>query len=352
MKFSKCLFLSTLLALTLSGCNRGSRGGGGGGKKSGNIPPMELTEEQQIIYNEHYTNKVDCFGNGGRTYDLINKVGYDLIEEIHKYLIDQHKVYYKYQQINGVLYSDIDKNTSGKIELFYTGAQKSSYRSGSTSGTQNREHVWPCERSTGLWYRQSTTWEQQIDTNGNYWGGGSDLFHVRPSDAVVNTTRSNARFYQFSGSEVYEECGESGGLYNIKIDSSLSAKKVEVHDAFKGDTARLLAYMYVHYNRMGYDVYYSNNYVAPTPVYDKSQAVPTGKGSDNKNHDPNVCGLLNFTDIFAYKNESDCIAVLKQWNAVDAPSETEKMRNNSVERKQQNRNPFVDFPQLIDRCFG
>lgn len=347
MKFSKSMVLVSFFALLLTGCT--NSGGGGGGKRSSKVQPMELSEEQWAIYNEHYTNKVDCYGNDVAAYDFINKIGYDLMQEVHNYLIDQHTVYYRYNQINGTLYKKIDRPSaaSQQIELFYSGKCINSY-----SSTQNREHVWPCERSTGLWYRQASTWEQKIDTNSQYWGGGSDLFHVRPADGTINSVRSNARFYQFGEGEYYEEQGETGGLYNIKVDMISSAKKVEVADAFKGDTARLLAYMYIHYNQMGHDVYYSNSYTSPTPVYTKDEAIPYGQGSDGKNHDPNVCGRLSFSDIFAYKDENECIRVLKEWNKIDEPSETEIVRNETVQELQHNRNPFVDFPQLIDRCFG
>ena len=346
MKVTKPFYLLSLVALALTGCNSSKGGGGGGGK----LKPLVLTEEQQAIYEQYYCNQTDCFGNEGRTYDIINKVGADLMLELHKYLIDQHHHYLIYSksaanEVKAELFEKVDKNDEGQIELFYTGKAISSYGSG-----QNREHVWPCANSGGLWYRDADAFEHYIDTNPNYWGGGSDAYHIRPADGEVNEIRSNSRFYQFKDGEKYEEVGEDGGSYTIKIDSTVSRKKVEVDDVYKGDTARLLAYLYVHYTRMGYDVYYSKD-DPKKPVYTKEEAVTFQPGSHGKGHDPNVCGTLNFTNIFAYSTEAEAIKLLKAWNKIDDPSSIEKHRNDAVTEIQGNRNPFVDFPELIDRLF-
>jgi len=360
MKLSKSMVLLSFLAIVLTGCNGGGKKGGGGNKTTSKgdetvLPELELTDEQRQIYEQHYTNKTDCFGNDVEKYNILTLGGYSLIKEIHKYLIDQHTTYVKYNDINGGIYKNIDKaaGQDGKIELFYTGKLVTSYSSGSTAGKQNREHVWPCERSN-LWYRKSDYWEYQIDTNGRYWGAGSDLYHVRPADAVVNTVRSNSRFYEFVDGDNLDRYtqGESGGLYDITVDDLSATKRVEVADAFKGDVARLLMYLYVHYTKTGYDVYYSNNPTNPSPVYNKDEAIPMGTGSDGKVHNSDVCGQLPLTDIIYYKDESKCIELIKRWNAVDAPSDTEKLRCDTIQSQYQgNRNPFVDFPQLIDRCF-
>lgn len=357
MKLSKGMVLVSFLAIALTGCNSG----GGGKKKTStskgdpHLPELELTDEQRAIYEAHYCNKTDCFGNPVEKYDILTLGGYSLIKEIHKYLIDQHTTYIKYNSINGGVYKNIDKYAggTGQIELFYTGKIVTSYQSGSTAGKQNREHVWPCERSN-LWYRKSDFWEYQIDTNGNYWGAGSDLYHVRPADAVVNTVRSNSRFYEFTDDDNLDRYtqGEDGGKYVITVDDMSATKRVEVANEFKGDVARLLMYLYVHYSKTGYDVYYSNNIANPTPVYSKDEAMAPGSGSDGRNHNPDVCGQLPLTDIIMYKEESKCFDLIKRWNAIDEPSATEKLRCDTIQNQYQgNRNPFVDFPQLIDRCF-
>ena len=45
-------------------------------------------------------------------------------------------------------------------------------------------------------------------------------------------------------------------------------------------------------------------------------------------------------------------SLLLQWHALDPVSETEQVRNDVIETVQGNRNPFVDFPQLVDYIWG
>jgi deoxyribonuclease-1 len=42
------------------------------------------------------------------------------------------------------------------------------------------------------------------------------------------------------------------------------------------------------------------------------------------------------------------LALFKVWNKIDPPSKQEKMRNNTIEKLQGNRNPFIDKPTLAD----
>ena len=50
--------------------------------------------------------------------------------------------------------------------------------------------------------------------------------------------------------------------------------------------------------------------------------------------------------------DSWLLALLLEWNALDPVSEMEVRINNSVERIQGNRNPFVDYPVLADCIWG
>ncbi len=50
-----------------------------------------------------------------------------------------------------------------------------------------------------------------------------------------------------------------------------------------------------------------------------------------------------------YDSEERCLEVLKAWNKLDAPSNVEKLRNETVQKIQGNRNPFVDHPELVDQ---
>lgn len=316
---------------------------------------LSLSDSQREIYESHYGIKRDCHGHPIGHYNFTSLTKNNLQGEIHDYLIDQHHRYFKYsRELGAGVFQTIDKiPNSDKMENFYTAKQADKYSSGSVTGKHNKEHVWPCANSTGLWYRSASYWEYLIDTNTNYWGGGSDLFHIRPCEHDVNEHRGNAKFYSFTSSETKYEIGEDGGTYKIKVDAQSRPNKVEVADAFKGDVARIIMYIYVHYRVVGSRfVYYSNNESDPSPVYNLDEAIHQGTGSDDKEHTPHVCGNLSLRNIFQGSSESASIQLLKSWNAIDPVSEIERQRNDVIESQYQgNRNPFVDFPELIDRCF-
>ena len=329
--------LLVLCGFCLTACNSS----GGGKKKKSNQPTSESHEpvnpdDHWEGYAEHYMEKEDRNGNFVYDYELEKTEGEELRKNIHHYLIDQHRTYLHYNQITGMYrHTDIPDGQT-KYEMFYTGNL-------STSNT-TREHIWCCANSNNMWYRNSSKQEWRMDDGGgpeNYWGGGSDIYQLRPCDYDVNSARSNYRYTVFTDSN-YSEATD-GGPYKLKYNES--KKTCEVADYFKGDVARTLMYIYMHYNAMdNYDVYYSNDY---TPTYNPSEAIP-----ESSTHSPYVCGSLNFTFIMSYSSEDACISKLKAWNKLDPVSDLERKRNDVVETYfQGNRNPFVDYPELVDKCF-
>lgn len=211
------------------------------------------------------------------------------------------------------------------IQSFYSG-KKASWKSGT------REHVWPCANSENLWSHG------HIDSSTDYFGGGSDLYHVRPCNSYMNTARGNSKFVDFD--DFPGAYGEND-IIEVKYDGSANkglkifgadlngtthyqyAKLCEVDDSFKGDVARILAYVYLHYYRF-----------STTPA-DKADYV----------------GLLSFQQVLGYK-EDKCYKKLIEWNKLDKPSDVEKLRNDTVQKIQGNRNPFVDYPDLMETIFG
>lgn len=61
----------------------------------------------------------------------------------------------------------------------------------------------------------------------------------------------------------------------------------------------------------------------------------------------NFCMDNNFPTLNKYAQR-----VMLAWHRADPVSEIERMRNNEVEKIQGNRNPFVDFPQLVEHVWG
>lgn len=335
-KVYQTALFATLLAVCLTGCNGSKKRGGGGGGGGGDV------------YSKYYKNQLDFNGNKVDDYHLKDTTGEELQKQIHHYLIDQHKTYLHYSSIAKYYLKTDRLDETGVYECFYTAYNNNL--------NVTREHIWCCANSNGMWYRSSKELEWHMDDKKeqgekeNYWGGGSDIFQLRPSTYEVNSARSNYKYTVFEDSN-YESITDEGAPYSLKYNNS--KKLCEVDDYFKGDVARTLMYIYMHYNSFdNYDVYYSKEF---TPTYDFNNAVEKVAGS----HTPYVCGpdrndgskWLQFNLIMDY-NESQCIRLLKEWNRIDPPSALEKQRNNYIcEKVQGNRNPFIDFPELVDKCF-
>lgn len=292
------------------------------------IPDYEV---DKTIIDNHYTN-----------YDL-TKTGGRLQLELQKYCFDKHVNWIRYGQINSYYVTTTSRDSTEAIskgskinEWYYTGKLKEG-----TSGS-NREHVWPCANSGGLWDHNADKSSPHYVDNTNYVGGGSDLYHVRLCESKVNTARGNSRFVSFddpewSGMKASTlEYGESGGKYTIRLynyETTTSggvqfAKQAEPADEMKGDVARLILYVYIHYLDRG--------------EYPEGEIKSGYKYSD-------VVGGLSLSSVMGYNSEERSLEVLQAWNKLDPPSSVEKLRNDTVQKIQGNRNPFVDYPQLVDQ---
>lgn len=334
MKINRISFLLVAGVCAFSGCTKSS---GGSKKNTSSVTSQTPGSNEPAPYENVYPDYEKHYEG----YNFQTQLGNNLQFELHKYFIEKHTTYVTYG--NYWYYAntatDLIPGTETN-ELFYTG--KTIERTSHAS--IDREHVWACAKSNGLWWRSSPIYEYNIaERNDKYWGGGSDLFHVRPATGTsINQKRLDAAFYVFDDSELSQQTMlTDGGPYKCYVDDA--ANKFQVDKAFRGDIARIIMYMWLHYSIIGdVNVYYSPEY---TPVYSLDDAVEF-----SSEHNPNVCGNLILTSILAYNTVEECYAVLKEWNRIDPPSAVEVNRNNYVESIQGNRNPFIDYPQLVDRC--
>ena len=325
MKLSK-LFFVPLCSLLLVGCNTGggSGGGGGGGKKTTAAPtgddPYPVVEIKNGDYNYYDTNE----------YHLNDYTKKNLVKEIHRLMLDTHHFQVRYAQFSNYIkqtttqkYSidQVDANTN-KNQYFYTGKQ-------TAFGTSmTREHVWPCAKSGGMWVHSNYSDEKYHVDNTNYVGGGSDLYHVRPCTSSVNTARGDSRFIEFTEQEKATLVNATdGGEYSLLCDATTFSQYSEPADEFKGDVARIIAYVYVHFARIDtYGLEQWGDYLGNFAIKDV-----IGRPTDS---------------------EDQVFDQLIRWHEIDPPSETEKLRNETVMPIQGNRNPFVDYPHLMRSCFA
>ena len=330
MKRKIRFFLPLVAALTLSSCNFNFFGLFGG--NNGN---------QTISKTQGYYADYDL--------ELDNA---DLETELQRMCFEKHTKYILYSNYNS--YCSKKTLSAGKytnsIEAISDGATKNQwfYTGKEASGYGTREHVWPCANSASLWVHDGASNQgvHNVDYS-QYVGGGSDLYHVRTSNSVVNTARGNSKFVDFDDpefdgirSEVIEK-GENGGKYTIKLQGYETtaqgvvqyAKKAEPADEMKGDIARILVYVWIHYGRHGYTP--EGQIVNGNKIYAYSDMI----------------GSLNLQNIMGYDTLAKCCKKLVEWNNLDKPSEVEKLRNDTVQKIQGNRNPFVDFPELMEQLF-
>jgi endonuclease I len=121
----------------------------------------------------------------------------------------------------------------------------------------------------------------------------SDIHHIFPVDPDANSARGNQRYGNVNCARA---CDYSAGGSKLGDASDGSGSAFEVRATKRGDIAR------AHF-------YFSIRYELPIPT----------------------------------REEDD----LRAWHVEDPPDEVERARNDSIERFQHNRNPFVDRPDFV-----
>ncbi|GAB3624685.1 hypothetical protein GCM10027418_27700 [Mariniluteicoccus endophyticus] len=214
------------------------------------------------------------------------KQGDALKAALHEIIKNNDKLSYA-QVWDALKDTDEDPNNKNNVLLLYTGRSQSKSSNGAGANDWNREHVWA--KSHGNF--------------GTATGPGTDIHHLRATDASVNSTRSNKDF-DMGGSPV----SEAPGCFT-------DSDTFEPRDEVKGDVARMIMYMAVRYE--GGDGW-----------PDLELAETTSSGT---------------------KPVHGKKSVLLEWNRQDPVSDIERRRNDIIFTKyQHNRNPFIDNPGYAD----
>jgi len=150
----------------------------------------------------------------------------------------------------------------------------------------------------------------------------SDLFHVYPTDARVNGFRSNYPYGEVSGPNGtgFKDNYKGHGLGKVGSNtfSGYSGKVFEPADEFKGDLARTYFYMVARY---------------------RDQALNASNGS--------AVFTSSKTNLTTYAQN-----LFLKWHRNDPVSQKEIDRNQAVYGIQHNRNPFIDYPELVEYIWG
>ncbi|MDR2735059.1 MAG: endonuclease [Spirochaetota bacterium] len=167
---------------------------------------------------------------------------------------------------------------------------------GGTPGDKyNREHTWP-----------------QTFFNENE-PAVSDRHHLYPTDKKLNGDHANLPYGEVTSAVTAAPAGSNGSrLGTARSGLGHTGNVFEIADLYKGDLARAHFYMAVRY-------YNSSSF--------NKDAVFASTGAKLKTW---------YSDM------------LRSWHTKDPVSQKEIDRNDAVKAKQGNRNPFIDYPVLVD----
>ncbi len=151
----------------------------------------------------------------------------------------------------------------------------------------------------------------------------SDAHHVFPTDTRMNSNRSS---YPYGENNAAKYCSSYG--YGQTGASTRSDYSGTVYDpgsggangSYKGDLARVYFYMVTRYRTTNFT---------------------SGTGNTSFTYSNGVANLTSYM-----------LKLMLEWHAADPVSEKEQIRNNAIYTHQKNRNPYVDYPELVDYVFG
>ena len=226
-------------------------------------------------------------------YNSIQELtGVALKDALHDIIKDHNE--FSYSSTKNILkLSDEDPNNADNIILVYKGSSinKNDFASNFQEDFWNREHVWV--KSQGGFTGD--------DTYGGL-GAYSDAHNLKPCDHSVNNSR---------GTKDYDNGGDA---HEEAIECNFTSNTWEPRDEVKGDLARIIFYMDTRYEG--------------------------GEGEPNLTM---IDYVNNSSDPFFGK-----LSTLLEWNEQDPVDAFERRRNQIIFNWQQNRNPFVDYPELAN----
>ncbi len=226
-------------------------------------------------------------------YDAANGLSGAALKTALHGIIDAHTEI-SYSEVEEALkVLDEDPNNSSNVWLLYKQSSIPKIDFGGLANEWNREHLWPS--SHGGFSTSKPT--------------GTDLHHLRPTDASVNSSR---------GDKDFDNGGEQHGEATLCY---FTDDTWEPPDNVKGDIARAIFYMEVRYE--------GDNGEVDLEIEDNTTST---SGS------PGKLGVLS---------------TLMQWHENDEVDAAEQARNNNIYNTyQHNRNPFIDHPEYVNAIWG
>ena len=232
-----------------------------------------------------------------------NKKGYALRVALHHIIKDHEALTYSElwnafpstdRKPNGKVWDPYSDNPGGEPAYEYTFITDQCGNYSTEGDCYNREHSVPAS-----WFNDATPLY-------------TDLFHLYPTDGYVNNRRSNYPYGKV-GSATWTSL--NGSKVGSCTTPGYTGTVFEPIDEYKGDFARSYFYMTVRY-------------------MDKNMGVTANSMFTNGSLKPWALQLLI------------------QWHNQDPVSQKELNRNEAIFALQENRNPFIDFPELVGKIYG
>lgn len=140
------------------------------------------------------------------------------------------------------------------------------------------------------------TWPQSLGADREPFRG--DLHHLYPTDSRANSIRGSYPFGEVDGEHVDSNCpSKIGSIRDPRSGRLIGSRGFEPPNEHKGNVARAMFYSAVVYNK-------------------------------------------HIDDIEEY--------YLRKWHREDPVDSNEQIRNDEIEESQGNRNPFIDYPQIVE----
>ena len=274
MKKTSKLFISFLMSLSLL---------------AGSVTFLHEQKVNEVVAatNNQHLDNFDTYYYSGSYYDSIPS-GEGMNGALRTALTSKiyPAAFYEYSGGLSTHLQQADEDPSKKNNMILLYTRNSIVKQ--SSGTWNREHVWPKNLSNGCWNESKA---------------GTDILHLRPTYPTTNSTRSNDKYGDVPNAStlIYEgmEYGRhSGGVF-------------EPLDTVKGDVARICMYVWVaYYNE------YGSSLPALTKVFTSFDTLMKWHISDLPD------------EMEGHRNDY------------------------SESSNQKNRNPFVDHPEYAWMIFG
>ena len=298
--------------------------------------------------------------------------GEDLINKLHDIIKDDTPLVYGWDNIIG---ADTAIDNLSAVDAVYTSTQ---IPISEQTASYNREHAFPASLMTGFTTGDAVSQKGRAtdyhnlfvaEAGGNSSRGNKNFGTANPNNASYTKVNND---YYYDNKNFEPGDADKGKLsraifymatmYNEEVEAnvpdSLNFKDDDPNKTGDSKTVRIIYKQkpltikeeYADYSKVSFSKFHYHEDAETQALYDKYVTLPEGEYSfdDLLKAEADGYGLYSTDNCqFSIGGLSD----LLMWNSFDVNYQEIK-RNSYVQSKQNNRNPFIDFPELVNYAFG